>query len=149
MLDDLPLLAVEFQALPQHVLGGFILVDGFERPRALVEGRRLVRDRRAVDGGHFGQGGRPLDDGQADLAEPLVDAPKVDVRRHEFRIERDRVFKTGLRPVEASGIREDDGVVEKHGIQQRIFRIALDPRRVGGLDGSRLSALFERFGRPD
>jgi hypothetical protein len=89
VLHRLALARVELEAVPQHLLGRFVLVGGLERAGALVQRGRLVGDRGAGHLGHARERGRPLREREPDVSHSLVDAPEVDVRGHEIGVQRD------------------------------------------------------------
>ena len=94
VLNGFTLRRIELQAMAQHLFGRLVLIGSLQRARALIERGGLVRHCRSGHGAQACQGSRPFGERKPHAAEPLVNAAQVDVRRHEVRIECDRLLQT-------------------------------------------------------
>ncbi len=141
VLQRLALLAVQFDALPQHQFGGLVPVAQFEHAGGLVERRHLVQHRRGVELSHAAQHLVPLAERQVGRAQPLIEAAEIDMGGHEVGLDGDGPVQVGPRPVDIVHIGQEDAVIEEHRVSQRVLLIMgepgvvelLDPGRPGGV----------------
>ena len=149
VLDDVMLVRVDLQTLPQGVFGMLVDAAALENAANLLECHDLVADRGAGDAGQPPDDRIPLKIGLVDRALAFEQGSQIDIRRDEIGIEGNRLFQRFLGAVQVVEFAEHHAEIEIDGIAQRICGVVIEPDLVEFDDELAFAACLQSFGKSE
>ena len=120
MLNDLRLRRVDIESLPQRVLSRGVLLETFQDPANLLQGKELVLDCVAVDEARLLDHSQPLRDGRSGLAIILEKTAEIYIGRQEVALQPQTLPQDIHGSVAVARLVEDNAVIEIGGVQQQV-----------------------------